>query len=186
MRESTLKRFMRLPDFEEHLELHRLDCSSSHSMLDNYQFIQAKQAEFGTGADAPPPLLTGKDLIAAGYKPGPWFSQVLSAVEDAQLEGRIESKETALGSLRHLCARELRNQHPSERASGLNPELFNINSDYGALLEINQQLGSPEQIACTPAHQRLVTGEQHAIGSAIDRTNLLPDILRIDFRIECL
>jgi poly(A) polymerase len=105
MRESTLKRFMRLADFEEHMELHRLDCSSSHSMLDNYQFIRAKQAEFGQEQIAPPPLLTGKDLIAAGYKPGPWFSQVLSAIEDAQLEGRVDSKEAALQLAASMRAR---------------------------------------------------------------------------------
>jgi putative nucleotidyltransferase with HDIG domain len=96
MKESTLKRFMRQPSFEEHMELHRLDCSSSHNMLDNYDFVRAKQEEFGQEQIAPPPLLTGKDLIAAGYTPGPWFSQVLAAVEDAQLEGRISSKEAAL------------------------------------------------------------------------------------------
>lgn len=96
MKDSTLKRFMRLPAFEEHLELHRLDCSSSHNMLDNYDFVREKQAEFGQEQIAPPPLLTGKDLIAAGYTPSPWFSQVLTAVEDAQLDGRISSKEAAL------------------------------------------------------------------------------------------
>jgi poly(A) polymerase len=74
-------------------------------MLDNYQFIRAKQAEFGQEQIAPPPLLTGKDLIAAGYKPGPWFSQVLSAIEDAQLEGRVDSKEAALQLAASMRAR---------------------------------------------------------------------------------
>lgn len=96
MRESTLKRFLRAPRFEEHLELHRLDCSSSHNLLDNYEFVKAKQLEYGRERIAPPPLLTGKDLIEAGYSPGPWFAQVLSAVEDAQLEGRIQTVEEAL------------------------------------------------------------------------------------------
>jgi poly(A) polymerase len=96
MRESTLKRFLRMPRFDEHLELHRLDCSSSHNMLDNYEFVKEKQAEFGEEKIAPAPLLTGKDLIAAGYSPGPWFSKALSASEDAQLEGRITTKEEAL------------------------------------------------------------------------------------------
>jgi hypothetical protein len=96
MRESTLKRFLRAPRFEEHLELHRLDCSSSHNMLDNYEYVKSKQAEYGREKIAPQPLLTGKDLIAAGYSPGPWFSEVLTAAEDAQLEGRIQTKEDAL------------------------------------------------------------------------------------------
>ena len=77
MKESTLKRFMRQPSFEEHMELHRLDCSSSHNMLDNYDFVRGKQEEFGQEQIAPPPLLTGKDLIAAGYSPGPWFCKCL-------------------------------------------------------------------------------------------------------------
>jgi putative nucleotidyltransferase with HDIG domain len=96
MRESTLKRFMRLPDFEEHMALHRLDCLSSHGHLDNYEFVRQKQAEVPPEALKPAPLVTGKDLIAAGFRPGPAFGVVLSEIEDAQLEGRISSAEEAL------------------------------------------------------------------------------------------
>ena len=87
MRESTLKRFMRLPDFEEHMQLHRLDCLSSHGGLDNYEFVRRKQEEMPPEQLKPPPLLTGRELIAAGYRPGPMFGIVLSEIEDAQLEG---------------------------------------------------------------------------------------------------
>ena len=96
MRESTLKRFMRLPDFEEHMQLHRLDCLSSHGGLDNYDFVRRKQLEVPPEQLKPPPLLTGRELIAAGYRPGPMFGIVLSEIEDAQLEGRITSTEEAL------------------------------------------------------------------------------------------
>jgi putative nucleotidyltransferase with HDIG domain len=96
MKESTLKRFLRLPAFDEHLELHRLDCSSSHNMLDNYDYVKGKRQAYGEEQIAPPRLLTGKDLIAAGYPPGPWFSEALAAAEDAQLEGRITTKDEAL------------------------------------------------------------------------------------------
>ncbi|HTA45882.1 MAG TPA: CCA tRNA nucleotidyltransferase [Bryobacteraceae bacterium] len=96
MRESTLKRFMRLPDFEEHMALHRLDCLSSHGHLDNYEFLRRKQMEMPPEQLKPTPLLTGRDLIAAGYRPGPMFGIVLSEIEDAQLEGRISSSEEAL------------------------------------------------------------------------------------------
>jgi poly(A) polymerase len=96
MRESTLKRFMRMPDFEEHMELHRLDCLSSHGHLDNYAFVRQKQEELPPEALKPPPLLTGKDLIAAGYRPGPAFGMVLHAIEDAQLDGRVSTPEEAL------------------------------------------------------------------------------------------
>jgi poly(A) polymerase len=95
MKESTLKRFLRLERFDEHLELHRLDCESSHHMLDNYQYVKEKRAELGPARIAPPRLLTGKDLIEMGYRPGPDFSRVLNAVEDAQLEGKINTKEDA-------------------------------------------------------------------------------------------
>ena len=104
MRESTLKRMLRLPRFEEHLELHRLDCSSSHRNLDNYNFVKAKLAESPAEVLRPPRLITGNDLIALGYKPGPEFSRVLELVEDAQLESRISTREEALA----LARREFR------------------------------------------------------------------------------
>jgi putative nucleotidyltransferase with HDIG domain len=96
MRESTLKRFMRQPDFEEHMQLHRLDCLSSHGGLDNYDFVRRRQQEVPPEQLKPPPLLTGRELIAAGYRPGPMFGIVLSEIEDAQLEGRITTAEEAL------------------------------------------------------------------------------------------
>ena len=96
MRESTLKRFLRLPEFDEHLELHRLDCLSSHAQLDNYEMVQTKRSEMPAEVLKPAPLLTGHDLIAAGYRPGPEFSKMLAAVEDAQLESRIHTCEEAL------------------------------------------------------------------------------------------
>ena len=73
MRESTLKRMLRLDRFEEHLELHRLDCSSSHGHLDNYEFAKAKFEQSPPEELRPPRLVTGDDLIAAGYRPGPDF-----------------------------------------------------------------------------------------------------------------
>jgi poly(A) polymerase len=96
MRSSTLKRFLRLPSFDEHLELHRLDCLGSHRGLDNYEFVRQKESELGEEELRPTPLLTGNDLIAAGYEPGPRFKQILTEVESAQLEGSIVSREQAL------------------------------------------------------------------------------------------
>ncbi|HEY1336637.1 MAG TPA: CCA tRNA nucleotidyltransferase [Bryobacteraceae bacterium] len=100
MRDSTLKRFLRLPDFYEHLELHRLDVLSSNRNLESYELVRAKLAEFSEEHLRPPRLLTGEDLIAEGYEPGPQFSQILSAVEDAQLEGAIVTREEALDLVR--------------------------------------------------------------------------------------
>lgn len=96
MRESTLKRFLRLPGFDEHLALHRMDCLSSHGDLSLYEFAKGKYEATPIEAIQPTPLLTGRELIAAGYPPGPRFKKMLEAVEDAQLEGVLTSAEEAL------------------------------------------------------------------------------------------
>jgi tRNA nucleotidyltransferase/poly(A) polymerase len=100
MRESTLKRMFRLPEFEEHLELHRLDCASSHGNLDNYEFAKAKFEQSPPEELRPPRLLSGDDLIAAGYAPGPDFARMLESAENAQLESRLHSKAEALELIR--------------------------------------------------------------------------------------
>ena len=102
MKESTLKRFLRLAEMDEHLELHRLDCLSSHGSLANYAFVREKRAEFGAGKIAPARLVTGQDLLAAGYLAGPEFGRVLGEVEDAQLEGRVKTKEEGLEMAKRL------------------------------------------------------------------------------------
>jgi poly(A) polymerase len=102
MKDSTLKRFLRMDGFEEHLELHRLDCLSSHGNLEDYEFARSKLAELPRETLRPPRLLTGRDLIRAGYTPGPQFSRLLEAVEDAQLEGRVQTPEEALHLVRSL------------------------------------------------------------------------------------
>jgi poly(A) polymerase len=100
MKESTLKKFMRLRDFDEHMALHRADCLASHRNLTTYEFIRQKLAEIPPETMRPAPLVTGNDLIAAGHVPGPRFKEILSAVEDAQLEGRLPSRQAALEFVR--------------------------------------------------------------------------------------
>jgi poly(A) polymerase len=100
MKESTLKRFLRLDRFEEHLELHRLDCVASHGNLENYEYVRRKLEELPAEQIRPKPLLTGSDLIAEGYEPGPMFKEILGAVEDLQLEGKLNSREEALEYVR--------------------------------------------------------------------------------------
>jgi poly(A) polymerase len=95
MSESTLKKFLRMPRFEEHVELHRLDCLASHGDLATYNFTREKLASIPPEAIRPTALITGDDLIAAGYQPGPRFREILGAVEDGQLEGRLRSREEA-------------------------------------------------------------------------------------------
>jgi poly(A) polymerase len=96
MRVAKLKRFMSRPTFDEELELHRVDCESSHRMLDNYEFLLRKREEFANEPIIPPPLVRGDDLIALGLEPGPKFGEILEAVETRQLEGMLCSTEEAL------------------------------------------------------------------------------------------
>ncbi len=95
MRPNRLKRFLRMPDFDLHLELHRLDCLGSHAFLDNYEFCKSKLMEVRADELHPPRLLNGDDLIAMGFSPGPLFNEILRAVEDAQLDGEISTSEEA-------------------------------------------------------------------------------------------
>jgi poly(A) polymerase len=95
MRPARLKRFLRMPDFDLHLELHRLDCLASHGMLDNYEFCR-NQLETLTAEELHPlRLLNGDDLIGLGFTPGKIIGEILHALEDEQMEGRISSRDEA-------------------------------------------------------------------------------------------
>ena len=96
MKDSTLKRFLRLSQFDEHMELHRMDCLASHGGLDLYDFVAEKLRTTLPEEIRPEPLMTGRELIELGYAPGPRFKEILAAVEDAQLEGRVQSTEEAV------------------------------------------------------------------------------------------
>jgi putative nucleotidyltransferase with HDIG domain len=100
MKQSTLKRFFRLPHFDQHIALHRLDCLASHGSLELYDFARERFETLPEEQVRPPLLLTGKDLIEAGYHPGPQFTQMLALAEDAQLEGAIHTREQALALVR--------------------------------------------------------------------------------------
>ena len=102
MKESTLKRFLRLPKFEEHLQLHWLDCSSCHGKLGIWAFAKERFETAPSEETRPPLLVTGSDLLAAGFKAGPQFKRMLEAAEDAQLEGRIHSTGQGLDLVREL------------------------------------------------------------------------------------
>lgn len=100
MKASTLKRFFRLERFEEHLALHQMDCMAASGNLDNWNFARERFAAMPEEAVRPAPLVTGRELIAAGYEPGPRFKEILHAVEDAQLEGAIATPEEAMALVR--------------------------------------------------------------------------------------
>jgi len=100
MKASTLKRFFRLDNFPEHLNLHRMDCLAAHRNLEIYDFVRERFESLPQEEVRPVPLLTGRELIAAGYEPGPAFKDILQAVEDAQLEGAITTPEEAMSLVR--------------------------------------------------------------------------------------
>jgi poly(A) polymerase len=95
-----LKRFFRLENFPEHLALHRMDCLAAHRNVDIWNFVRERYESMPEEAVRPAPLLTGRELIAAGYTPGPAFKEVLRAVEDAQLEVSIATEEEAMALVR--------------------------------------------------------------------------------------
>jgi len=95
MRPARLKRFLRMQDFDLHLELHRLDCLASHGMLDNYEFCHNQLENLTAEELHPPRLLSGDDLIALGFTPGKIIGEILRVLEDEQMEGRINSQDEA-------------------------------------------------------------------------------------------
>ena len=118
MRRSTIKRFLRMEGFEEHLELHRLDCLASHGKLENWEFARARLNEFGRDGLRPPPLLTGHDLVALGLPRGPLYARILRAVEEEQLGGRVLSKESALETARKMWEKDRARSDSSASSDG--------------------------------------------------------------------
>lgn len=102
MRKAKLKRFMSEPTFSQEMELHRVDCGSSNGFTDNYIFLNEKTEEFASEPLIPPPLVTGKDLIERGLKPGPRFREILEEIQTEQLENRLGTREEGLSYLSSL------------------------------------------------------------------------------------
>src|SRR5208282_3773517 len=100
MKDSTLKRFFRLENFDQHLALHRMDCLAAHGNLDIYDFVRERYESTPEEVVRPKLLLSGRELIAAGYEPGPQFQHMLRTVEDAQLEGFIATPIEAMALVR--------------------------------------------------------------------------------------
>jgi len=103
MRVNTLKRLLARPTFTEELELHRIDCTSSHGELDIHRFLIAKQSEFSQEEIKPKPLVTGHDLQKIGILPGPKMGEILNQLMDEQLEGKITNAELALRRAKEIC-----------------------------------------------------------------------------------
>jgi len=96
MRVSKLKRFMSRDTFVHEMELHRVDCASSNGILENYNFVVEKREEFANQPLIPEPLIKGKDLMDLGFKPGPEFKEILTAIQNEQLEGKLSDSDAAI------------------------------------------------------------------------------------------
>lgn len=103
MRDSTLKRMMARPTWADELALHRVDCLGSNGLLDNYEFMKEKAEEFSQSPLIPQPLINGRDLMELGWQPGKAMGAALTAVQNAQLEGQISTREEALEWVRVNC-----------------------------------------------------------------------------------
>lgn len=95
MRESTLKKLFAEPGFEQLAEVHRADALASWGNLEDYDYVMGRRRGMPPEVADPDPLLTGADLIAMGYEPGPLFRRVLDAVRDAQLDGEVATPDEA-------------------------------------------------------------------------------------------
>jgi len=102
MRRAKLRRLLASPTMADELELHRLDCLSSHADLSVYDFLRAQQQAFQDEPALPPPLVTGAHLLARGYRPGPALGRLLRRLHDLQLEENITDAETLLARLPEL------------------------------------------------------------------------------------
>jgi poly(A) polymerase len=103
MRPSTLKRMMARPTFLQELELHRIDCLSSHGDLSHYTYLKHQLETMTPEQIDPPALINGRDLIEMGIPPGRALGEILEKVRLAQLEGTVENRSQALALARKLA-----------------------------------------------------------------------------------
>lgn len=87
MREANVRKMLGRPTMPLELALHRLDCLASHGKLDLYELAQRRLAEFAAEPILPPRAVTGRDLLALGFAPGPALGTLLDRLYARQLEG---------------------------------------------------------------------------------------------------
>jgi poly(A) polymerase len=104
MKTSTLKKMMQRPTFIKELELHRIDCSSSHGDLEHWDFLRQQLETMTPEQINPPSLITGHDLMKLGVLPGKQLGRILDAVKMAQLEGHVQTRHEALALARKAAS----------------------------------------------------------------------------------
>ncbi len=99
---AEFKKLMAHPRFDDLLELHRAVLVADTRPPDTYESARGRAAGIPPAEVAPPPLVTGEDLIAAGLQPGPRFKQILDTLYDAQLNLEITDRAAALERMRAM------------------------------------------------------------------------------------
>lgn len=95
MGQAAFKRLLRLPRFDDQLELLRIDSLAALRPLTTYDLVRRRISEIPPEQIRPSRLLTGDDLIALGYPPGPLIGEILDALETAQLDGALSTPKEA-------------------------------------------------------------------------------------------
>jgi poly(A) polymerase len=104
MKTSTLKKMMQRPTFLKEMELHRIDCASSHGDLRHWEFLKQQLETMTPEQINPPSLISGHDLMKMGLRPGKEVGRILDAVKTAQLEGSVQTRHEALALAKKLAA----------------------------------------------------------------------------------
>ena len=94
MRRSKVESLLREAHFPLELELHRLDCISCHGLMEGFDFLLETLASLPPPEE--PPLLTGKDLLAAGFPPGREMGELLKRIRELRLQGVVRTPQEAL------------------------------------------------------------------------------------------
>ncbi|MCE9614951.1 MAG: HD domain-containing protein [Lentisphaerae bacterium] len=105
MKRSTLRALVGRPNFPLELELHRIDCLSSHNVMDTHERITAFQQELASEPALPPPWITGRDLMGLGIPEGPAVGAWLRRAYEAQLEGSHATRDALWEWLKGEIAR---------------------------------------------------------------------------------
>jgi poly(A) polymerase len=96
LRLSVLKPLLAHSNIRELLTLHRADALAKGQAVDHVVYCENRLDQWTAEDLDPPPPVTGEDLKKMGLKPGPLFKRLLDAVREAQLEGKIATREEAL------------------------------------------------------------------------------------------
>ena len=114
---ADLKTLMSRAEWPDLLSLFAADLEVSRGEMKIHEAIRERAAAIPRDRIAPPPLLTGDDLVAMGFEPGPAFGRILDAIYRAQLNETLHTRVEAVE-----IAQGLAGQRPTgQRSAGQGP-----------------------------------------------------------------